>query len=73
MKAAKLLPKNAKARGLLSKIGTNEWTVIDVKEMVPFSDKPGPWYFVRPNTGKGEHNERWVNRDNDTLFKLEFL
>jgi hypothetical protein len=75
MHLLKLTPKTLKAKSRLREAGTTEhWIIIREADEVAFSDKPGPWYYIRPdNTSGDDRHNRWVNRHNDADFNVEFL
>jgi hypothetical protein len=48
------------------------WRVLVSRDTVAFSDKPGPWFFVRPDAGHpDERAERWVNGTADENFDVK--
>ena len=70
-----LTPKGAggaKALGALPKAPAH-WYIIQTKEEVTWSNKPGPWFLVYPDIPEGRQHLRWVNRDGDRDFSVEVI
>ena len=63
-----LIPKTNKASNRMREAGTHIWIVISQADSVIFSEKEGPWLYIRPNDNKGDKFERWVNLHNDFDF-----
>lgn len=71
----KLIPQTNKARGSLHNAGKPEhWSVLEERETVGFSPRPGPWLHVSP---QGVHDaakhSRWVSLTDDPNFVVEVV
>ena len=69
----KLIGKTGKAKNKINEAGRpNAWAIIEVRDTVAFSDKPGPWYHVRPGNNNDDKS-RWVNAKDDRDFIVELI
>lgn len=67
-KYVKLIPKTGKAKNKIREAGwPDHWIVVDEKDMVPFSERDGPWLHVTPDNNNNDKS-RWVHQHNDNDF-----
>ncbi len=70
----KLTPKTLKGKRAANQAGTDVWIVVEKRDSVGFSEKSGPWYYVRPDiNGQPTDNARWVNATDDADFSMEIM
>lgn len=63
-----LLPLNNKAKNKINEAKhPHHWIVLDEKEQVAFSERPGPWLHIMPDTNDGSKS-RWVHQHQDKDF-----
>lgn len=66
--AVVLTPKTGKGKNKLHEAGNPaHWIVVETREMVGFSDREGPWLFVRPDNNMHDKS-RWVHATSDVDF-----
>ena len=69
----RLVGKTNKAKNRLREAGTSNWVVIAIAESVAFSQRDGPWYYVRPDSSQDKRDHaRWVSGTNDPDFTIVF-
>lgn len=72
-KRVRLVGKHPKARSKLDVIGTTYWLITEERDAVGYSNKPGPWYKVRPDLSRDAREyERWINQSDDTDYEIHF-
>ena len=71
----KLTPKSLKAKNRVHEAGNPaRWVLVERRYSVAFSDRPGPWLYVRPDVpGQSDFHARWVSATNDPHFDVEEL
>ena len=68
-----LVPKTNKAKNRLREATTNEWEVLKTAPEVYFSERQGPWHYVRPSSSHDMKDHcRWVSETDDPDFSLVF-
>ena len=68
-----LTPKTSKAKSRINDAGNpKHWIVIRTAETVAFSDREGPWLYVRPDNNI-HGKERWINENNDVDFIVQSI
>lgn len=66
------MPKTGRGANKLHAAGTDSWVVVDQQSNVAFSDREGPWLYVRPATGIAHKDHaRWVHHNDDKDFTVE--
>lgn len=71
----KLTPKSLKAKNRVREAGNPaRWVLIEKRYSVAFSDRPGPWLYLRPDVpGQDTFHARWVSTVDDPHFVVEPL
>jgi hypothetical protein len=70
----KLIGKTNKGKNRINEAGRpTKWTVVEERQSIVFSDKPGPWLHVFPYTQQGAKDSRWVHISDDVDFEVEFI
>jgi hypothetical protein len=69
----KLVGKTNKAKNRLREAGTQYWRIQETAQEVAFSQRQGPWHFIRPDSSidKRDHS-RWVSESDDPDFSIIF-
>lgn len=69
----KLTHKTGRGRNKINEAGNPEhWIVLREQDYVVFSEREGPWLFVRPANNM-DNKERWVSTTNDPDFNVEII
>jgi hypothetical protein len=72
MQLIRLIPKNAKAAGLLARNGGEKWELLGTTTEPPaYSDTYGVWGHICP-MGASEP-KLWVHMSEDRLFNVEYI
>jgi len=68
-----LVAKTNKAKNRLREAGTKCWTILETVNEVSFSDRKGPWHYVRPDSNEDKRDHcRWVSATDDPDFNIVF-
>jgi hypothetical protein len=69
-----LTPLTLKAKNKVHEAGSPaRWVLHMLRDSVVFSDRPGPWLYLRPDTGgtDGRDHARWVHEHSDKDFQVK--
>lgn len=62
MNTVKLIGRTAQARAALQRLGNPEhWLVLERRDVVPFSEAPGPW--IRLQSAAAAADRMWVQAE----------
>ena len=69
----KLTGKTGKAKNKINEAGKPDlWVVNEIRNVIGFSDRAGPWLHIRPDNNLSEKS-RWVHLNDDSDFKVEVV
>jgi hypothetical protein len=69
-----LKAKTNKAKNRLREAGTSNWVIMQQAETVAFSQRDGPWYYIRPDLSQDKRDHaRWVSGTDDPDFTVIFV
>jgi len=60
--------KTQKGKNRIRELG-EEWILIREADSVLFNHERGPWFFIRPASGKPD-KERWIHSKHDVNFEI---